>query len=57
MMVALMDSLYAALGLFIHDAKQLPLMVHKQVRKRRKQGKNTAKIRGEQLKTMGNRKN
>ncbi|XP_045130523.1 calcium-activated chloride channel regulator 2-like [Portunus trituberculatus] len=30
MMVALMDSLYAALGLFIHDAKQLPLMVHKQ---------------------------
>ena len=39
MMVALMDSLYAALGLFIHDAKKLPLMVHKKVRKGRMDGK------------------
>lgn len=32
MLVALMDSLYAALGLFVNDAEKLPLMVHKKVR-------------------------
>lgn len=32
MMVALMDSLYAALGLFIKDGDKLPQVVHKKVR-------------------------